>query len=365
MKNTNNKTILILAGGTGGHVIPALAVAERLKEEGCKVAWLGTKRGIEASLVPPTGIPLEFIDIQGIRGKGWYGYLTAPFRIFKAIRQAYNILKHLRPRAVLSMGGYAAGPGGVAALLLRIPLMIHEQNAIPGTTNRLLARYAKQILVSFPGVFAVYGSKVVYAGNPIRMNLLQIPPPQERFKVDAQTPVRLLVLGGSQGAQALNTLVPEALALMSNEPRITIVHQCGNDKLPMTQALYAKTNRQVEICTYIEDMAVAYEQADILIARSGALTVSEIAAIGIPSILVPFPYAIDDHQTKNARFLSEHGGALLMPQDNLTPKTLAQALEDLIRHPDKRLAMAEVCRKLGKPFATSVVAEHCKEVIHG
>lgn len=289
----------------------------------------------------------------------------APFRICRALWQSYRVLQKERPNALLSMGGYVAGPGALAGILLGRPLIIHEQNAIPGTTNRFLARFAQQIIVAFPHVFGRYHAKVLYAGNPIRADLLRNQPPSERPVSQTDQPLRLLVLGGSQGAMFLNTIVPKAVALIDPAQRPYIIHQCGRDKIAQTEAAYAQQGVQAQIVPFIDDMGKAYREADLVIARSGAVTVAEIAAVGVASILIPFPFATDDHQTANAAFLSSQGAALLLPQKTVTPEHLAQYLQDLNDKPAKRLAMAEACRALGKPTATSVVVQRCIEVSHG
>lgn len=365
MRASENNKVIILAGGTGGHVMPALAVAKALVDQGIAVHWIGTRSGMEAKLVKAAGFPLSFIDIQGLRGKKFSAWLLAPWRITKALWQSYRILKKERPQALLSMGGYVAGPGALAGLLLGKPLIIHEQNAIPGTTNRFLARFAQQIMVAFPEVFSQYTAKVIYAGNPIRADLLHIPSPEVRLAPRADEPIRVLVLGGSQGAMRLNEVVPQAMALLDPTIRPSIIHQCGQDKIAQTEAVYAQSDIPVQIVSFIDDMAKAYSEVDVIIARSGALTVAEIAAVGVAAIFIPFPFATDDHQTANAQFLSDHGAAILLPQTDLTPQILAQHLQNFIQNPKQRLAMAMASRALGKPTATSVVAQRCIEVSHG
>lgn len=363
-----NKKVMILAGGTGGHVMPALAVAHYLKENGNSIHWLGTTNGIEARLVPQAGFPISFIEIQGLRRTHWMMWLLAPWRIFKAIIQSCHVMLKERPDVVLSMGGYVSGPGAIAAWLLRKPIVLHEQNAISGWTNRILAKMAKRIMVAFPNVFSTIAKKVVQTGNPVRQDILSLALPQERFAktADLQSkPVRLLVLGGSQGAAILNDVVPQAIALLASTKRPEVWHQTGKNHVLQTKTNYESLGVQAEVTDFIQDMAKAYEFADIVICRSGALTVAEISAVGVSSILVPFPYAVDDHQTFNAKYLSDQGGALLLVQSTLTAKTLASILEELIDNPAKRLEIAMNCRRLAQPSATQIVAQQCLEVSCG
>jgi len=297
--------VMVMAGGTGGHVFPALAVADWLRRQGCQVCWLGTSQGLESRLVPQQGYPMEQIQLRGLRGSGWRRQLAAPFVLSRALWQALGALRRRRPQLVLGMGGFASGPGGVMAWLLRIPLVIQEQNAIPGLTNRILARLARRVFEAFPGSFGIdLGAET--SGNPVRPEISALPPPEQRF-AGHDGPARLLVLGGSLGAQVLNRLVPEALALLAPEQRPLVRHQAGRDGQEETLAQYAGLGLAAEVKPFEEDMARAYGWADLVVCRAGALTVSELAAAGLGAILVPYPYAVDDHQTRNAAWLVEAG----------------------------------------------------------
>lgn len=358
----NKIKVTIIAGGTGGHVMPALAVARYLRQHGHHIHWLGTRAGIEARLVPQENFPISFIDIQGLRGKRAYTLLFAPFKILKAIYQSYRVLAKERPNAVLCMGGYVSGPGAIAAWLLRCPIVLHEQNAIAGWTNRILANFARRIMVAFPRAFKARKThNIIETGNPVRQDILNILPPRDRLS-SRQSEVRVLILGGSQGATKLNEVIPEALALLPITERPLIWHQTGKNNLQTTQKAYDNHEIKAQVSDFIQDMQEAYAWADIVICRSGALTIAEICAVGIPSILIPFPYAVDDHQTFNAKYLSDQGAAFLLKQSALTPKGLSELLLDLIGHPQKRLAMAIASHALAKPLATTIVAEQCLEV---
>jgi len=356
--------VLIMAGGTGGHVFPALAVARYLRDEGVEVVWLGTRRGLEARIVPDAGFPIEYITISGLRGKGILGWLLAPVRLSIALWQAVKVCLRTRPGAVLGLGGFVTGPGGVAAWLLRRPLVIHEQNAIAGLTNRLLSRLARRVLEAFPGSFP--GSiKTEQTGNPVRANIAALPLPASRIGAH-QGPCRLLVIGGSLGAQVLNEVVPLALAEMSLAERPVIWHQAGQNKEVATRETYAHAGIEARVEPFINDMAEAYAWADLVICRAGALTVSELAAAGVAAILVPYPHAVDDHQTRNALYLSEAGAARLILQSELTPAALTQLLRELLRGGrDGLIDIATIARSLAKPGATQRVAETCLEVMHG
>lgn len=348
----SKQRILIMAGGTGGHVFPGLAVADRLRELGYEINWLGTGRGIENELVPEAEYPLHRLTVTGVRGSSPVARLAAPFRIVQSIWQAMRILRAFKPAVVLGLGGYASGPGGVAARLMGIPLVIHEQNAIAGTTNKLLSRVANVVLCGFPKAFAPDVTCTV-VGNPVRSSVGSIAPPEAR-DLARQVPLRLLVLGGSQGAQAINQLVPEALKLMPVNERPSVRHQAGKPNVESTQVAYAEANVDADIIPFIADMAEALSQADLVIARAGALTVAEIAAVGVSSVLIPFPYAIDDHQTANARSLVELGAATLLPQTGLTAEHLALVLREQLQ-PEVLLDRAAAARKAGKPDATEQV----------
>lgn len=351
------KTLLIMAGGTGGHVFPGLAVAEVLRNEGWRIHWLGTADRMEAQLVPQHGYPLHTITIAGVRGNGLKRTLLAPWQILKATWQARRILRQVQPDVVLGMGGFAAGPGGVAARLARIPLVLHEQNAAAGLTNRLLARIAQQVLMAFPGAFASNAhSRVV--GNPVRSSVLSLPKPVQRISVMAQ-PLRLLVVGGSLGAKILNDTLPAAVAKAGN---IQVRHQSGKGNAESVQLAYQQLGIDAEVSDFIDDMASAYAQSDLVVCRAGALTVSEVAAAGIGAIFVPLPHAVDDHQTKNARTLSEHGAALLLPQTQLGVETLAQQLKELSTSREQLLAMAEQARALAITDAAERVADCLRRI---
>ncbi len=352
--------ILIMAGGTGGHIFPALAVARELMAQGVSVSWLGTPRGLEAELVPKAGIDIDWVNIAGLRGKGLLGWLAAPWRVSKAVLQAMAIMRRRRPDAVLGMGGFVTGPGGLAAWLLRKPLLVHEQNSIPGMTNRFLARLAQRVMTAFPVDFKTSG-RVLDAGNPIREELTRLPEPAERL-AGHQGSLRLLVLGGSLGALALNQAVPRALAMFAPGQRPEVWHQTGGRHLDNAREAYAEADVEARVAPFIDDMAEAYGWADVVVCRAGALTVSELAAVGVAAILVPFPFAVDDHQTTNARYLVERGAGVLMPQDELTAESLYHALARLEQNRQLVLDMATAARQLARPRATRDVAQQCLEV---
>jgi UDP-N-acetylglucosamine--N-acetylmuramyl-(pentapeptide) pyrophosphoryl-undecaprenol N-acetylglucosamine transferase len=356
--------IAIMAGGTGGHVFPALAVAEHLRAEGLEVFWIGTHRGMEARLVPEHGFPLEWIGIEGLRGKGLATLALAPFRLVTALWQAARILLRRRPAAVLGMGGFASGPGGLTARMLGLPLVIHEQNRVPGLTNQWLARIATSVFEAFPGSFPA-ARRAVACGNPVRAEIAALPAPDERLgtRLQGPGPRRLLVLGGSLGAQALNRTLPRALALISARERPQVRHQAGERTLTEAQSGYAEAGVAADVTPFIADMAEAYAWADLVVCRAGALTISELAAVGLPAILVPYPHAVDDHQTGNARYLAEAGAALLIPQPDLTPATLAKQLGVLLGSPARLLDMARAARALAQPDAAAQVAAACREGI--
>lgn len=353
---------LIMAGGTGGHVFPALATAQALRAAGHDVAWLGSRGGMEARLVGDRDIPLYLIDISGLRGKGGLTRLAAPLQLARALWQALAVVRRVRPHCVLGMGGFAAGPGGLAAWLLRRPLVIHEQNAIAGMTNQWLSRLAEITLEAFPGAF---GGKTVTrcTGNPVRQDLTGIAPPAER--VGHGERLKLLVLGGSRGARAINEVVPEALGLIEAAQQPEVRHQCGADHLETTRASYSEAGVTAEVVPFIEDMAEAYGWADLVVCRAGALTLAELACVGVGSILVPFPHAVDDHQTANARYLSDGGAALLVPQSQLDVEGLAREIRRLGDDRGALRTMAEKARALAVPDATDRVVNYCLEAAHG
>jgi len=353
-------TIAVMAGGTGGHVFPALAVAERLREQGDAVFWIGTRRGMEADLVPRRGFAMEWITIEGLRGKGVAQLAKAPFRLTAALWQVAGILRRRKPGVVLGMGGFAAGPGGLMARALGIPLVIHEQNCVPGLTNQWLARIATRVFEAFPGSFPADRGAVV-CGNPVRSDIIALTPPAERLRGRSGRR-RLLILGGSLGAKVLNQMVPRALARLPAHDRPLVRHQAGQRTLAEAEAGYRSARVEAEITPFIEDMAAAYAWADFVICRAGALTVSELAAAGIGSLLVPFPFAVDDHQVGNGRFLSDAGAALLMIQKDLSVDTLAAALGDLLTNPGRLLAMAEAARAKAETAAVERIAAACREL---
>ncbi len=352
--------ILIMAGGTGGHVFPALAVAHYLTERGHQVSWLGTQRGMEAELVPANGFEIDTISIAGLRGNGLLGWLVAPLRISRAVIQALGVVRRRKPDAVLGMGGFVTGPGGVAAKLSGCPLLIHEQNAIAGLTNRILSRIANRVLEAFPNTFV--GSKVSHTGNPVRIDIAALPAPAVRF-AGREGPLRLLVVGGSLGALALNEMIPQALSLIGAGQRPEVHHQCGKRHDEVTRKAYESVGVTAEVMPFIDDMAAQYAWADLVICRAGALTVSELALAGVASILVPYPHAVDDHQTANGGYLLEEAAAQLVQQAELTPASLAQMLTeycgDVAEGRKKCVAMAENARRLAKPEATADVAAAC------
>ncbi len=355
--------VLIMAGGTGGHVFPALAVARALRLRDEPVIWLGTERGFESRVVPPEGIPLEIVRIQGLRGKGVLSWLLAPLRVLVAVLDAVRVLRRCRPKVVLGMGGYTAGPGGVAAWLLRRPLVIHEQNAVAGLTNRLLAGFAREVLEAFPGSFSGRVNTRV-TGNPVRADIAALPPPAKRF-AGRQGPLRLLVLGGSQGARALNETVASAVALLPRDQRPAIRHQAGESTRPVAEAAYRAAGVEAQVLPFISDMAEAYGWADVVLARAGALTVAELAAAGVGAVLVPFPAAVDDHQTRNAGWLVTAGAATLLPQSRLTAASLAAERRPYLEPPELKLARAERARELALPGATDAIVAVCLAVSAG
>jgi len=345
-----------MAGGTGGHVFPALAVAQALRDRKVAVTWLGTRRGIEAELVPANGLPINYIDVAGLRGKGVMKLLWAPLLLVRALWQALAVLRRERPDVVLGLGGFASGPGGVAAKLLRIPLVIHEQNAIAGTTNKLLGRVANRVLEAFPGALP----RGEWTGNPVRAEISALPAPQQRIASPGR-PRHLLVLGGSLGALAINRLVPEALALLPEADRPQVRHQCGKAHQQVTQATYRDAGVAAEVEPFIADMAAAYGWADLVICRAGALTVSELAAAGVGAVLVPFPHAIDDHQTHNGQWLVSGGAAEMIQQSALTAEKLASLLEDWLADGERLQNMGDNARKLARSQVAERVAEVCEE----
>lgn len=354
------KTILIMAAGTGGHVFTALACAEELRSRGYQVHWLGAGRGIECRVVPAAGIELHNIAATGLRGKGMLQLIKAPLQLLGALWQSWRLMRRLRPACVLGMGGYVTGPGGLAARLCGVPLVIHEQNAVAGTANRSLARFAKRICQAFPGAFAD-GDKVLTTGNPVRAELVI----RALDKQQVATPPRLLVVGGSLGAEPLNKLLPAALGLLPQELRPEVRHQCGEQHAEITRQRYTGAGVEAQVAPFIDDMAEAYVWADLVICRSGALTVSELAVMGRASFLVPLPHAIDDHQSKNAGFLAQRGAALILPQTDTSPEVLAEHLTEVFMNSHRLIEMAQQARTLARPQAAQQVVDICLEVARG
>ena len=355
----SSRPIMILAGGTGGHVYPALAVARALQKQSREVVWLGTHRGIESRVVPEAGIPIEWVAVSGLRGKGVATLLLAPFKLFYALSQSLYVMWKHRPAAVLGMGGFVSGPGGLAAWLTRRPLVIHEQNAVSGLTNRLLARLARVVLQAFPGSF---NSKInaETVGNPVREDIASIDDPALRF-AGREGPIRLLVLGGSLGALALNRVVPAALALIPAESRPVVRHQTGQRTLTEARAAYEQHGIEADLSPYIEDMAEAYSWADLVICRAGALTVAELSAAGLPAIFVPFPSAVDDHQTANAQPMAQAGAATVVQQSELSDESLAGLLKGWLGSREALLERAVKSRKLARPDALNRITALCLE----
>jgi len=349
--------VVIMAGGTGGHVFPALALARLLRAKSFKVVWLGTRRGLEARVVPAEKFPIEYISIGGLRGKGVATLLAAPFRLIVALSEALSVMRRHKPLIVVGLGGFVTGPGGVAAWLSGKPLMIHEQNAIAGFTNKCLARIARQVLEAFPNSFPS-PIKARAIGNPVRQDILKVPPPVERFGGRAGA-LRILIIGGSQGATKLNAVVPFALARLGATTPVEILHQAGERWIEGARESYAKANVRADVRPFIEDMAEAYGWADLVICRSGALTVSELAAVGVGAVLVPFPAATDDHQTHNAQYLVDEDAAVLIPDRELTADRLTAELQKLCAGRGKLFAMAERARLLAKPHAADDLMEAC------
>jgi UDP-N-acetylglucosamine--N-acetylmuramyl-(pentapeptide) pyrophosphoryl-undecaprenol N-acetylglucosamine transferase len=354
---------MIMAGGTGGHVFPALAIAEALRASR-EIVWLGTRRGIEARLVPAAGYPVEWIDVEGLRGKGVFRWLGAPLQVLKAVAQARRALARRSPGVVLGLGGFASGPGGIAAWLSGAPLVIHEQNAVAGLTNRWLARIAAFRAEGFPGSFPA-ARAAVYVGNPVRPAIAALPPPRQRFE-SRSGPMRLLVFGGSQGATALNRLVPDAVALLPESRRPRVLHQTGTKDREATEAAYRAAGIDADVRAFVDDMAAAYADADLVISRSGASTVAELAAAGVGAILVPYPAAVDDHQTRNAEWLGRVSAAQVVPEAGLTGAELANRLATLFGNGRSRLlAMAEAARALAVTDAARRVADLCLQAEAG
>lgn len=351
----SNRSILIMAGGTGGHIMPGLAVADLLRNEGWQVTWLGAPGSMEAELVPKHGYDVAWVNFSGLRGKGLMRKLVLPFTLLRAMGQSMAAIFRHRPDVVLGLGGYITFPGGLMAALLRRPLVIHEQNSVAGLSNKVLARMSQRVLSGFPEVLP----KAVWCGNPVRASIAALAEPKLRYAARSGR-LNVLVVGGSLGAKALNEALPQALASMPEEARPHVLHQTGKQHFEAVQQLYQKAGVQADVRPFLDDMAGSYADADLVICRAGALTVAELAAAGVASVLVPFPFAVDDHQTHNARFLSERGAAVLLPQSELNVEKLAQLLRELDR--EKLLAMALQARAVAKAEAAEAVANVCKEL---
>ena len=350
------KTLMVMAGGTGGHVFPGLAVADLLRERGWQVVWMGNPDSFEARTVPARGYEMAWVRFAALRGKGLLRKLLLPVNLLSGFWQALRAIRRIRPDVVLGMGGYVSFPGGMMAVLLGRPLVIHEQNSIAGLANRVLAKVADRIVCGFPDTLP----KSQWAGNPVRPEIAALPEPAARFAGrDGAAPLHLLVLGGSLGAAAINEIVPKGLALIPEAQRPMVVHQAGEKHLAALEANYAAAGVRANCVAFIQDMAGAYEWADLVLCRAGALTVAELAAAGAASILVPFPHAVDDHQTSNARFLSAAGAAVLLPQDEMTPESVAE-IRNCTR--GQLLRMAECARALARPEAAATVARVCEEI---
>ncbi len=357
------QSIVIAAGGTGGHVFPGLAVARLLKKEGYCVHWMGTLAGLEVEQVPKAGFIFHPISVRGLRGKGWVRRLTGFYQLVLATWQSVCLLRKIQPIGVLGLGGFVAGPVGFASWILNIPLVIHEQNAVAGMTNRLLAFFARRILTAFPAAFKrpAWLKKVQLLGNPLREEILNTALPEQRW-LSHEGALRLLIVGGSLGAQVLNEVLPKAVAQLPLEQRPTIIHQTGKNHWQTTEALYAQQGVSAQVKPFLADMAEVYAWADLVICRAGALTVSELAAVGVGAVLIPFPLAVDDHQTKNADFLVAAGAACMIPQRDLTPSLLAQCLSGALSQRAYLLTMAQAARKLARLHATDEVTAAFLEV---
>jgi UDP-N-acetylglucosamine--N-acetylmuramyl-(pentapeptide) pyrophosphoryl-undecaprenol N-acetylglucosamine transferase len=349
------RSILIMAGGTGGHIFPALAVADVLRADGWKVTWLGAPNSMEAELVPKHGYEVAWVRFSGLRGKGMLRKLMLPFNLLIALWQSAVAMFHYRPDVVLGMGGYITFPGGVMAALLRKPLVIHEQNSVAGMSNKALEKISDRVMSGFPNVL----KRAEWCGNPVRDSIAALPEPQQRYKARSGV-LNVLVVGGSLGAQAINECLPQALFCMPESLEPKVIHQTGKKHFADVQEYYLQAGITAEVKPFLDDMAQYYAWADVVICRAGALTVAELAAAGVASILIPFPFAVDDHQTGNAKFLSDKGAAILLPQTVLTPRYLASVLENMTR--EKALSMALAARSLAQPAAAQRVAQVCKEL---
>lgn len=344
--------IMIMAGGTGGHVFPALAVAQALRKQGHVIVWMGAPDSFESRVIPQHDFPMEFVRVTGLRGKGVAKLISAPLLLWRALSDAFVALRRQRPDVVLGMGGFASGPGGLAAWLLRRPLLIHEQNAAAGLTNRLLARIASRVLEAFPNTFP--GALTV--GNPVRAGFAELPPPEQR--IHKEGPARVLVVGGSQGSKALNELMPQALALMTAAQRPQVTHQAGRT-LEVAQQAYAQAGVSASVQAFIDDMPTAYAAADLVVCRSGASTVAELGVAGCAALLVPYPHAVDDHQTRNGEFLVRAGAAQMVQENELNPGKLAALLSQMLADRAQLIRMAQVARRSATVNAVQLIVKEC------
>ncbi len=349
------KPIVVMAGGTGGHVFPALAVAEYLREHGEKIVWLGTRSGIEARVVPAADFAIEWLNIKGLRGKGLVTLSLAPFRLLRACWQALRMLRRIRPKAVLGMGGFASGPGGLMARLLNIPLFLHEQNSIVGLTNRILSRFATGNYSAFPDA-AGSMPKGECIGNPVRASLVGMEIPDTRLRSRIDAPMQLLVIGGSLGAAALNRFIPQAITCIDGNQRPRVWHQCGEKQLHACRQNYREAGVDAEVVSFIDDMREAYAWADLVVCRAGALTISELSAVGLASLLIPFPQAVDNHQYHNARFLEQNKAAQILPEADLSAENLALKLQFFQQNRDVLVEMATHAREQFQGNATERLA---------
>jgi UDP-N-acetylglucosamine--N-acetylmuramyl-(pentapeptide) pyrophosphoryl-undecaprenol N-acetylglucosamine transferase len=346
---------LVMAGGTGGHIFPGLAVAEALRERGWRVHWLGAPGSMESRLVPPRGFSLETIDFGGVRGKGLKTLFLLPLRLLRAFWQALQVVRRVKPDVLVGLGGYITFPGGMMGTLLGKPMVLHEQNSVAGMANKVLAGIADRVFSAFPNVL----KKAQWVGNPLRAGFLNQAAPEQRF-AGRSGPLRLLVVGGSLGAKALNDTVPQALALLPEAQRPTVLHQSGEKQIDALRASYAAAGVTAELTPFIDDTAQAFAEADLIVCRAGASTVTEIAAIGAAALFVPFPFAVDDHQTTNARFLADAGGAWLVQQKDLTPQSLADRLKSLQRA--QLMEMATLAKQMQKTEALAAVVAACESL---
>jgi len=351
----STKCALVMAGGTGGHIFPGLAVAEALRDAGWRVHWLGAPHSMESQLVPPRGFAFEAVDFGGVRGKGLKTLAVLPFKLLRAFWQSLQVVRRVQPDVVLGLGGYITFPGGLMASLWGKPVVLHEQNSVAGLANKVLAQVADRVFTAFPGVFKT-GQ---WVGNPLRRAFTEQASPAQRF-IGRTGPLRVLVVGGSLGAKALNDIVPQALALLPAATRPVVTHQSGAKQIEALRANYAAAGVQADLTPFIDDTATAFAQADLVICRAGASTVTEIAAVGAAALFVPFPFAVDDHQTTNAQFLVAQGGGWLVPQAELTAQALADRLAGLSR--ERLLACAEQAYEQKKTNATREVVMACEEL---